>query len=237
MPDGPGGFAQGFSCPALLRVTRAIRTLRIRGCHPLRPPFPGRSPRVRHAVPRPYNPGRAHKDGARFGLVPVRSPLLGESLLFSLPGGTKMFQFPPLASRAFARDVRPSGGRVVPFGHPRVNGRLHLAVDFRSLPRPSSPPRAKASAMRPLSLPCITAWPLGRRERGRVALQMYCLLILLLRCLTLSPAQNRAGQICLLQSCLSIMPKISRPQSGKVENNGFEPLTPCLQSRCSSQLS
>jgi len=25
--------------------------------------------------------------------------------------------------------------------------------------------------------------------------------------------------------------------SGLVENNGFEPLTPCLQSRCSSQLS
>ena len=24
---------------------------------------------------------------------------------------------------------------------------------------------------------------------------------------------------------------------GNVENNGFEPLTPCLQSRCSSQLS
>ena len=32
-----------------------------------------------------------------FGLFPGRSPLLGESLLFSLPGGTKMFQFPPLA--------------------------------------------------------------------------------------------------------------------------------------------
>ena len=25
--------------------------------------------------------------------------------------------------------------------------------------------------------------------------------------------------------------------SGKVENNGFEPLTPCVQGRCSSQLS
>ena len=25
--------------------------------------------------------------------------------------------------------------------------------------------------------------------------------------------------------------------SGFVENNGFEPLTPCVQSRCSSQLS
>ena len=34
----------------------------------------------------------------RFGLFPVRSPLLGESLLFSFPTGTKMFQFPALAS-------------------------------------------------------------------------------------------------------------------------------------------
>ena len=32
------------------------------------------------------------------GLFPVRSPLLGESLLFSFPAGTKMFQFPALAS-------------------------------------------------------------------------------------------------------------------------------------------
>ena len=34
----------------------------------------------------------------RFGLVPVRSPLLGESLLLSFPAGTKMFQFPAFAS-------------------------------------------------------------------------------------------------------------------------------------------
>ena len=34
----------------------------------------------------------------RFGLVPGRSPLLGESRLFSLPPGTKMFQFPGFAS-------------------------------------------------------------------------------------------------------------------------------------------
>ena len=39
----------------------------------------------------------------RFGLFPGRSPLLGESLLFSLPGGTKMFQFPPLASLRIVR--------------------------------------------------------------------------------------------------------------------------------------
>jgi hypothetical protein len=29
-----------------------------------------------------------------FRLIPVRSPLLGESLLISFPQGTKMFQFP-----------------------------------------------------------------------------------------------------------------------------------------------
>ena len=33
-----------------------------------------------------------------FGLFPSRSPLLGDSLLFSLPPGTKMFQFPGFAS-------------------------------------------------------------------------------------------------------------------------------------------
>ena len=31
---------------------------------------------------------------SRFGLLPVRSPLLGESFLLSFPPGTEMFQFP-----------------------------------------------------------------------------------------------------------------------------------------------
>ena len=36
----------------------------------------------------------------RFGLFPVRSPLLGESRLISVPPGTEMFQFPGLAPLA-----------------------------------------------------------------------------------------------------------------------------------------
>ena len=47
---------------------------------------------------RPCNP-RAASPPPGFGLLPVRSPLLGESLLFSLPPGTKMFQFPGFAPR------------------------------------------------------------------------------------------------------------------------------------------
>ena len=104
MPDGPGGFAQDSSCPALLRIPLRRLALRVRGSHPLRPAFPGRSARARRPASRSYYPGPASRP-ARFGLFPVRSPLLGESLLFSLPGGTKMFQFPPFASRAKARDT------------------------------------------------------------------------------------------------------------------------------------
>ena len=68
--------------------------------------------------------------------------------LFSLPAGTKMFQFPAFAS-THRVDDRPSGGRVVPFGNRRITGHLHLPDAYRSLSRPSSPPRAKASAVRP----------------------------------------------------------------------------------------
>ena len=45
----------------------------------------------------PITPAHALRH-RRFGLFPVRSPLLGESLLLSLPAGTKMFQFPAFAS-------------------------------------------------------------------------------------------------------------------------------------------
>src|SRR5256886_11173448 len=44
---------------------------------------------------RPYNP---IVQARWFGLVRVRSPLLAESLLFSLPVGTEMVHFPTLSS-------------------------------------------------------------------------------------------------------------------------------------------
>ena len=77
--------------------------------------------------------------------------------LFSLPQGTKMFQFPWFAS-SMNDDDMSSTCRVVPFGDPRIKGHLHLPAAFRSLSRPSSPVRAQASAMRPflLSLDSMT---------------------------------------------------------------------------------
>ena len=50
------------------------------------------------------------------------------------------------------QDDTSSRYRVVPFGNPRIKGHLHLPAAYRSLSRPSSPPRAKASAMCPYLL-------------------------------------------------------------------------------------
>lgn len=46
------------------------------------------------------------------------------------------------------RDDWPSTSRVAPFGNLRIKGYLHLPEAYRSLSRPSSPLRAKASAVR-----------------------------------------------------------------------------------------
>ena len=46
LPDGPGGFAQGSTCPALLRVPLRAGGLRAWGYHPLRPGFPARHARL-----------------------------------------------------------------------------------------------------------------------------------------------------------------------------------------------
>ena len=109
------------------------RALRLRGCHPLRPAFPDRSTSLDQTT----------------GLLRFRSPLLAESLLMSFPPGTEMFQFPGFASRTYVFSTGSPCGGVSPFGHPRINDRSHLPAAFRSVPRPSSPPGAKASTERP----------------------------------------------------------------------------------------
>src|ERR1041384_2532433 len=44
LPDGPGKFKQGFSCPALLRNHWKVELhFHLRGCHALWPAFPDRS--------------------------------------------------------------------------------------------------------------------------------------------------------------------------------------------------
>ena len=59
----------------------------------------------------------------RFRLFPFRSPLLGESRLFSFPRGTEMFQFPRFPPPALCVQAGVTGhdpSRVSPFGDPRI---------------------------------------------------------------------------------------------------------------------
>jgi hypothetical protein len=74
----------------------------------------------------------------RFSLFRFRSPLLPESLLFSLPDGTEMFHFPSFPPHALyiqARVTALTYGRVPPFGHPRITARLTAP---RGLSRPTT---------------------------------------------------------------------------------------------------
>ena len=82
-----------------------------------------------------------------FGLFPVRSPLLGESLLFSFPAGTKMFQFPALALSH--SEIR--GSRAI-CASPRLFAAYHV---LRRLREPRHPPDALAFFFSATALPPI----------------------------------------------------------------------------------
>ncbi len=100
----------------------------------------------------PHNPNQATLAGLtpdRFGLFRVRSPLLTESQLLSLPQGTEMVHFPWLASLELCIHSRMTEHypcRVTPFGHPRINACLRLPRLFaachvlHSLSAPRHPP-------------------------------------------------------------------------------------------------
>lgn len=108
---------------------------------------------------------------SRFRLLPFRSPLLGESLLISLPALLRWFtsrSTAPAGCLLRPSGCMPLGMRVAPFGDPRIAGCVLLRADYRGLPRPSSPSGPSGIRHGP-----IIAWPcpssrapaLGRRAR------------------------------------------------------------------------
>jgi hypothetical protein len=141
LPDGPGCFTQNSSCSALLRCAVCSLGLRVRASHPLRTVFPDCSARLRNAVTGVLLPRTRVATTAVWAPPRSLATTWGIINLFSLPPGTKMFQFPGLAPR-FKRGARLPAVRVVPFGYPRIKGHLHLRAASRSLSRPSSPGRA-----------------------------------------------------------------------------------------------
>ena len=128
---------------------------RLRGCHPLWPIVPDRSTNLLIGNSLALNqtgPTTPPCKHVGLGYIRVRSPLLAESLLFSVPPGTEMVHFPGLSSLDLwiqSRILRDEPEWVAPFGNPRVKACLRLTEAYRSLPRPSSTPGAKAFTVRP----------------------------------------------------------------------------------------
>ena len=113
MEDGPPGFPRDFSCPVVLGKSAegedrlsptgllpalARLSSRLQLACPLVTPRPHRGA-VRPTPATPVTQRPRAITCHRFGLFPVRSPLLRESRLFSVPRGTEMVHFPPFAPR------------------------------------------------------------------------------------------------------------------------------------------
>ena len=107
--------------PCYLGYFSGAHNISVTGLTPSVPAFQDRSPipefltlAVRQRQdwkvpqPRPCNARRlSHME--RFSLIRVRSPLLTESLLFSLPAGTEMFHFPAFPPRTLCVQMRVTG--------------------------------------------------------------------------------------------------------------------------------
>ena len=228
--QGAAGLQERYAYGPFTLCGAAVRLL------PLRSILPCRGPTT------PQRPGPP-----RFGLLPGRSPLLGESLLFSLPAGTKMFQFPAFASRFCGMTGRSPPGfpiRTPPCQRPCAprRGFSQLVTSFvacESLGIHRTPFFTPSSG-----LPQIK--PRRRRAPGQTPgvtatrlLESY-----LLHCNPHGDSLPGRDAPVSFVSCLRVQYVIdlfatasSFTWAANVENNGFEPLTPCLQSRCSSQLS
>ena len=139
LPDGPGGFTQDSSCPALLRIPLRFASLRVRSSHALWPDFPDSSTHDVSCDLAVLLPQRG-RNLTGLGCSPFARHYWGNHFCFLFLEVLRCFS--SLGSPQRYADDRPSDGRVVPFGDLRVKGHLHLTGAFRSLSRPSSPVRA-----------------------------------------------------------------------------------------------
>ena len=108
LEDGPPIFRQGFTCPALL-IFHHYKVVAYRAITVY-----GRSFQDRFA-----------NSITTFGLLPVRSSLLGESRLISFPPGTEIFQFPGFAPYTYVFSARYSLRSGFP--HSDISGSMSVA--------------------------------------------------------------------------------------------------------------
>ena len=151
MESGLPRFPPGFTCPVVLRYLLCRCSISPTGLSPSTVHH-SRQVRLSNHGSRMEALQPQGTEVPWFGLFPVRSPLLRESRLISLPLGTEMFHFPRFAPHSLCIQLRVTG--LLPPGFPiRTSPDQSLLVSspkhFADRPRPSSPSNAKAFPVRP----------------------------------------------------------------------------------------
>jgi hypothetical protein len=155
LEGGPPSFPQGFSCLVVLRIPATPPFCPLPDSHRLRSYLPVPSGSNWGASAGPTTPPLPLTRACRFGLLPVRSPLLRESHLISSRRATEMFQFtrcPPSLPMCSAGGHQPSRWWGCPIRNLKAQ-RLHAAplerfAGLRVLLRscaPRHPPRTLCS--------------------------------------------------------------------------------------------
>ena len=139
LPDGPGGFTQDFTCPALLRIHLTLHQLTNTqlSCSMVGLSRPFFFVGVLYSgVLLPH----ACRNKGGLGCSLFARHYWGNHCCFLFLRLLRCFSSPRMPQHY--ADTWSSTKWVVPFGNLGINGYLHLNRAYRSLSRPSSPPRA-----------------------------------------------------------------------------------------------
>ena len=137
LADGPAGFIQGFTCPALLRILLSVTVLTNTGLSPSMATLSNVFLFVKHQMAQSYNPSTAVTVLVWANPISLAATI-GITIVFSSSGYLDV-SVPRVCLLA---DSTSSMYWVAPFGYLRINLYVPIPAAFRSLSRPSSPLRA-----------------------------------------------------------------------------------------------
>jgi hypothetical protein len=203
LEGGPPSFPRDSTCPAVLKhspwVARPFAygalTRSGRGSHHVRLrqrlAVGGPSPAL-DWLPTPRPQRRRPLTRPRFGLFPVRSPLLRESRLISTPRGTKMFQFPRFPPRSYGFRAGYRGMTPCTLPHSGIPG----STPADGSPRLFAANHALHRLLAPRHPPCAlrSAAPAPSRARPTPDLTRYSLPVLLSSALVPVPGPQRESR-------------------------------------------
>ena len=248
MRDGPRRFTRDFSCPALLRnrLDRMAR-FRVRGSHPLRRPFPGAF-RYRPTPPptAALLPRARPRDRPGLGCCAFARRYWRNRCYFLFLRVLRCFSSP----RSLDASWRRGGGAAAGLPQSEIRGSQGICPSPRLIAachvlRRLREPWASPARLCPLSSLPFYEPPISSRVFGSLGFALYtlvftysyicpysCIYILWL-CSIRSLDFSRFRYVLEVLRSQHVKDLSAVP----VEDNGLEPLTPCLQSRCSTKLS